>query len=177
MVTMIREPEVQGHAIFISDFVHLRTPLERHAGFAAEGTGATLQRALRQVASSIPMGPGSGLARWAARVVIKCRRACSLGSVVDAVWLATCEDSPVDEIDTVISLDAAGVDHARLGVEAVLRVRSGAKETDARWLGEELCRAILSALTLGELGALHSDLDGRRGVPSSSSTISTVTGW
>jgi hypothetical protein len=151
---MTEPPEAQGHSVFVGDFVHLQSPVERLEGFATDLDRPDLDRVLEAVPAEIAIRPGAGFPTWAAEVTIGRRRTIPTGSAVDVHWTARDVDSPVEEVHTVLSLETAGLDHARLGVEAVLRIRPTADDADGRWLGEELCRAILVALRNG--------LDGER---------------
>ena len=144
---MTRESETKPRAVFVGDFLHLATPLERHVSFAAED-GLALQPILDHAASSVCIGPGSGLPTWSAEATVGVRRQRHGGSAIDVTWIATSQDSPVHRIDAVLSVESAGLDHARIGIEAGAGIASNRDAGDARWLTEELCRAALRELAV-----------------------------
>lgn len=145
-MSVTKEQESKARAVFIGDYLHLKTPIERHVRFDT-GDGAALQPILEGVASSIHIGPGSGLPRWSAHAVVGVRRQHDGGSAIDVTWIATSENSPVDRIDAILSVESSGLDHTRLGIEAGAGVVSERAGSDARWLTEEVCRGALRALT------------------------------
>jgi hypothetical protein len=143
---MTQDQEFKARAVFIGDYLHLETPIERHVRFDTEG-GTALQPILERVASSIHVGPGSGLPRWSAHAVVGVRRKHHGGSAIDVTWIATSDNSPVDRIDAILSVESAGLDYTRLGIEAGAGVALERDGDDARWLTEEVCRTALWALT------------------------------
>jgi hypothetical protein len=147
-----KEQESKARAVFIGDYLHLESPAERHLRLDSR-VGAQLQPILEGVASSIRIGPGSGLPRWSAHAVVGVRRQHHGGSAIDVTWIASSENSPVDRIDAILSVESSGLDHTRLGIEAGAGVISEHADGDARWLTEEVCRAALRAITDYALGA------------------------
>jgi hypothetical protein len=145
-MSLTREQESKARAVFIGDYLHLETPIDRHVRLDTR-VGTELQPILEGVASSIRIGPGSGLPRWSAHAVVGVRRQHHGGSAIDVTWIATSENSPVDRIDAILSVESSGLDHTRLGIEAGAGVVSDRAGGDARWLTEEVCRAALRAVT------------------------------
>jgi hypothetical protein len=118
-MSLTREQESKARAVFIGDYLHLETPIDRHVRLDTR-VGTELQPIRRQHHG---------------------------GSAIDVTWIATSENSPVDRIDAILSVESSGLDHTRLGIEAGAGVVSDRAGGDARWLTEEVCRAALRAVT------------------------------
>jgi hypothetical protein len=135
---------VEDHALFVSDFLQLTTPIHRHLGLLRQPGLAELRELCERIAASTPIAPGARAPMWTARVDLGRIHLGHNAATVHLGWLADSTESPTSGIEALLHLEAAGLDHTRIGIEGGVAVRDTQGDSEARWLAEGLCRAMLT---------------------------------
>lgn len=136
----------RGHSLFVSDFVHLTSPVHRHLELFRQLRGGGLLELCTRVVDSTPIAPSGAAAPWRAKIELHHLNATDEEAIVN-VSLAACEESsPISGIDALFRVEPVGFDHTRIGVDASVHVRANANEHEARWFAELLSRSILTTI-------------------------------